>query len=145
MTDMAELQHSNFIVWFRVAALKWVIIHDKCEKHSHHVKYRSSSMDNFSQESLRFWDSMPPLSRTIQLKMKESKKQKKVRKRSDTIATEEVNIIPRFVTNSCLSSKCLMLSLSVQCFECYDMLMVYWDDSLVQGVLQNFTKRMSFL
>ncbi len=34
---------------------------------------------------------------------------KKLRKRSETIATEEVNFIPCFVTNSCVSSKCLML------------------------------------
>ena len=35
--------------------------------------------------------------------------------------------------------------LSMKCFECLDMLMMYWDTSLFQGLLQNLTKRKIFL
>ena len=102
-------------------------------------------MDNFSQDSsLRFSDT-PPLPQK-QLTMKETKKQKKVKKISEIIATEEVNFIPHFATkSSCWSSIRLMLSLSLQRFECLDMLiMIHWETSLVQGMLQNWTKRVSF-
>ena len=105
-------------------------------------------MENFSQDSLRFWGMvhLPQLQLTGLQEIEMTKKQKKVRKRSDTIATEEVNIIPRFVTNSCLSSKCLMLSLSVQCFKFLDLHMNYWETSSLQGcLLQNWIKRRNFL